>query len=187
MPKACSICVHARRAEVDKWLDALRPASEIAREIGVPENRIHRHRGHIEKKKTLELSPVLGNSELGKLLGLARDEYTKAKDPKVRLLALARMQSLQADLARLAQEQSTDPQSWAAHPANASILDGIMGTLEAYPDAMQAVLAYMRETIGTTLRSPAPAASSPHEGPPPGGVPAPREEGAGAEIPLSDL
>ena len=172
MAKPCSICEHPRRGDIENaYVLEKKTGQHISRQFGISAHQFTRHKAHIVRKSEAVMPKDQSDSVLGKLYQLAMREYDESDDAKVRVAALGRAQSIAVDVQRTAGDKSADPSEWADHPANSTILDGIMMTLERdHPKALQAVLDYMLETIGESWR------------PIPRGIPALDEEGGGGFI-----
>lgn len=51
MPRACTICIHPRRLEIDRSIDSGQSIPAIAREFGLKESNGYRHRAHYQQAK----------------------------------------------------------------------------------------------------------------------------------------
>jgi hypothetical protein len=94
MANTCCICEHPQRAEIDQKLGVPRSDSRISREYGWNRATIARHRAHSALKELVEAQAEGIVGEVARLKALAENELRESKDPKVRLAAQARLQSL---------------------------------------------------------------------------------------------
>ncbi len=75
MPRACSICVHCRRDEIDKALLAGQPLRDIAGRVPVAKSALHRHKGHVSaalERAAKKQEEARGDRLLSQLLDLQR-------------------------------------------------------------------------------------------------------------------
>ena len=61
MPRACRVCEDPRREEIDRELVSGRSVPSIAKEVGLPESNIYRHRkDHLTITRSIETSRPAG-------------------------------------------------------------------------------------------------------------------------------
>lgn len=106
MGRACTICTHEQRADIEKGLELSRPTGVLSREFHVSQSAINRHRAHIVPKSSVGAHETTNPTEIVRLKAEANRILSQSKDDKVRLLALQRLQGLAELEARLAQEAS---------------------------------------------------------------------------------
>jgi hypothetical protein len=94
MAGVCSICEDARRPEIDKALEVPRSDSQVSRQFGYSRATIARHRAHSALNAVVEAQAEGTVGEVRRLKSLAEHEIRESKDPKVRIAAQARLQSL---------------------------------------------------------------------------------------------
>ncbi len=104
MAKTCSVCVDPRRSDIEKTLESL-PRAAVATEFSIPKHCIDNHAQRHMKRRTL--SPKDGElGDIALLKAQVQDILDSAKDDKVKLAALQRLESLHGLELRLHQEQS---------------------------------------------------------------------------------
>lgn len=101
MANRCGICESPMREEVGKALNAGRSEREVSAEFGFTKASVHRHKAHI-RDILLQAAPNL--DEIGVLEAEAR-KLLESRVEKIRLDAIARLQSLRNDRLRIQSEQ----------------------------------------------------------------------------------
>jgi transposase-like protein len=74
MPRNCTICVHLRRDEINRRIDAGASVPSIAREFGLKESTGYRHKAHYQEAKA---SAPTGSTHAGDVSQL---EFLQARD-----------------------------------------------------------------------------------------------------------
>ncbi len=148
MARRCSICDDPRIADIDKALDGPLSRREIAQEFSVPKHRLDNHATHRARKVDVSLPKEQTLHDVTELWTLARKEYDGAKDPKVRLGALQRMQGLFELRTRLQQEASGTG-ALESDPAFQQIMAAVGVAL--CPSCKDAVSESVTKILGTPL------------------------------------
>ncbi len=104
MAGTCRVCDHPDRAAIDQSLCRPRSDSAVSRQFGFSRATIARHRAHSTLNSLIEAQQEGTAGEVGRLKSLAEEELKQSRDPKVRLAAQARLQSLVELEHRLRQE-----------------------------------------------------------------------------------
>lgn len=162
----CVVCAHPQRATIEKALTVPRSERRVSQAFELNRAALRRHKQHMQP---IALPGETNLSEVGRLRAEAERILKSAKDPKVQLSALPRLESLHGLEVRLHQEaQGTS--SLTSDPAFQRLASLIAKTLCA--DCLARVDAESGHLVGTAL------SATPEEG----GIPAPGEEGGGGRI-----
>jgi hypothetical protein len=91
----CATCIHPDRQKIDELLLTSRmTAGKIACQFGLSRTQVQRHKNKHVQFPEVEAEKPLDVRQLEELKTLVRAELTATKDPKVRLAALQRLESL---------------------------------------------------------------------------------------------
>lgn len=153
MARPCTICRHPNRADIEKGLALSRRVYAIAAEFGVGKDAIARHRAHIVPERSITLDNTPEGERIAQLEAETRAVLAGTKVEKIKLDAIARLQSLRADRARLHAEQ-TAAGSLAGDPAYQAIVGALLRCL--CPPCLAAVDAELARQLGTPLSATAP-------------------------------
>lgn len=139
MARACPICIDERRADIEKAMtESGRPRHEISAEFGIPKHKLDNHASHIVP---IDGTIINEANEIGKLRALV-EPLLKDKDPKIRLAAIGRLESLTTLEARIGQEASAQ-QSLTANPAWELIRTHLLNIINECDRCRKAVLEAM--------------------------------------------
>ncbi len=151
MPRRCTICDHAQRAEIDQALVRGATLWEIAGNFGISKSAVHRHaESHIPEvlKHALRAEEAAhGDALLGQVLDLrdralgVLDKAESAEDHRTALAAIREARATVELLAKLVGELDERPvinvATFYASPEWGQIQALVMAIMEPYPEARQ--------------------------------------------------
>lgn len=144
----CKVCTHLEAEEIAKRLSEPHSERGIAQEFGISRASLRRHKAHSVPKVVVVLTGERDLDEISRLEAATREILRKTKVDKVKLDAIARLQSLANERTRLHQERAGTA-SLTSDPAYQQIVATMVGTICA--DCRSAVNAALRKLIGTSL------------------------------------
>lgn len=172
MSETCIICKDPRRVDIEKILRGSRSDSKVSRQFSFSRTTVARHRSHMPRIADVELPEEDNHTEIGRLRAEAQRILATARDPKVQLAAVQRLESLHGLEMRLHQE-AQGSSSLTSDPAFQRLASIIATVL--CPDCMARVDAESGHVVlQARVATPTP------EG---GGVPAGNGEGGPGRIP----
>lgn len=149
MPRACTICTHPQRAEIDAALLAEEPLRIIAQRTGTSATALHRHKEHLPRflVKAAEAAEVAqADSLLEQVRSLQTralsilDRADEAGDLRTALGAIREARSTLELLAKLSGElQQEGTVTLNLSPEWLSVRAVVIQALQPYPDAARAV------------------------------------------------
>ena len=154
MPRVCSICTHAQRADIDKALASGQVPAAVSALFRVSEDAVTRHKArHLPAAlaKAQDAHEVAtADGLLRELLALRDRAYTlletaeSAGDVRTALMGIREARECLALMGRIAGELKDAPTVQVAvvtSPEWVAIRSAMMDALRPYPDAQQAVSA----------------------------------------------
>lgn len=126
MGRQCTVCISPLRQNIEEGIRLARRQSAIAKEFGVSTAAIQRHRAHIPTDAAELANDYVDKGDIAKLKRMAQREYDTAKDPKLRIAALQRLESLAALEMRLGTNE-TEVAALTNHPAWQLFLKQLLG------------------------------------------------------------
>ena len=167
MARSCSICSHPNRPEIEADLVRGTPFRNIAERFGTSTGAVFRHRAHVsgtlaKARDAVEASrgdDLLGRvqhlvSEADAILREARG-VGEGRNPELALKAIDRLTKLTELFARLAgelREGTTVNVAVVASPDWLALRSRILGVLEPFPAARQALVVELAATTGGMSR-----------------------------------
>ncbi|MDA2919242.1 hypothetical protein MYX76_07100 [Desulfobacterota bacterium AH_259_B03_O07] len=147
---SCAICIHPKHFSIDKLLVEGQSERTVAHQFSVSRDSIHRHKKHIDLKllKARDLNEMLeADNLLGQIKHLQREAYDNLelakgeRDVKSISMALREARGNLELLARLLGKlQETKVVNVLISPEWLSIKVQILGALEAFPEAKEAIV-----------------------------------------------
>ena len=151
MPRRCTICDHAERAEIDQAIVRGATLWEIAGKFGISKSAVHRHaEAHIPEalKHAMRASEAAhGDALLGQVLDLrdralgVLEKAESAEDHRTALAAIREARATVELLAKLVGELDERPvinvATFYASPEWGQIQALVMAVMEPYPEARQ--------------------------------------------------
>lgn len=159
--KPCTVCTHPDAEEINRVLKKGGSKRTVAQRFNLSESAVLRHKEHIKPTRakprattvTLPDAPKRSLDEIAELEAECVRILEHTNVDKVRLDAIARLQSLRADRRRYA-EESSGGTSLVADPAFQQIVGAMATALIAFPEAQHAVNAALEPILGTPLAPP---------------------------------
>lgn len=135
----CGVCNSERAEQVNEAMKLPRSEQSIATEFGFTKAAIHRHKAHIRHLLQVVAQEERDTGEIRALKAKAQREVDHAKDPKVRIMAMGRLQGL-IELELRAQQQVDSTHTLEGQPAFQLFITKLLATVGTCATCRQAVL-----------------------------------------------